>query len=215
MHLNHPWLGVVRNLAGSLRGQLPVEVALGDERYSHPQHPVGYEEQQADCTHSDLPRPVLVSEAQCLLEGILQDILFEQGHVQVLGKLPGQGRLPRSRRACNSLTPFRCPHAVHPCPSVDSGLGVVRLLLPRSERSLRFRVKPIFPVLGVFRLKEQSKRDSGNTVRSCKAIQRGYLMDSHQRKFFCGLALRADRPVSLPAPALAPQVTHHPRRGPS
>ena len=26
-------------------------------------------------------------------------------------------------RACNSLTPFRCPHAVHPCPSVDSGLG--------------------------------------------------------------------------------------------
>ena len=25
-------------------------------------------------------------------------------------------------RACNSLTPFHCPHAVHPCPSVDSGL---------------------------------------------------------------------------------------------
>ena len=25
-------------------------------------------------------------------------------------------------RACNSLTPFRCPHAVHPCPSVDLGL---------------------------------------------------------------------------------------------
>ena len=24
-------------------------------------------------------------------------------------------------RACNSLTPFRCPHAVHSCPSVDSG----------------------------------------------------------------------------------------------
>ena len=33
---------------------------------------------------------------------------------------------PNSRsdhRACNSLTPFRCPHAVHPCPSVDSGLA--------------------------------------------------------------------------------------------
>ena len=27
-------------------------------------------------------------------------------------------------RACNSLTPFRCPHAVHPCPSVDSGVEV-------------------------------------------------------------------------------------------
>ena len=26
-------------------------------------------------------------------------------------------------RACNSLTPFRCPHAVHSCPSVDSGLS--------------------------------------------------------------------------------------------
>ena len=24
-------------------------------------------------------------------------------------------------RACNSLTPLHCPHAVHPCPSVDSG----------------------------------------------------------------------------------------------
>ena len=24
-----------------------------------------------------------------------------------------------------SPTPFRCPHAVHPCPSVDSGLGQV------------------------------------------------------------------------------------------
>ena len=26
--------------------------------------------------------------------------------------------------ACNSLTPFRCPHVVHPCPSVDSGLAL-------------------------------------------------------------------------------------------
>ena len=30
----------------------------------------------------------------------------------------GPGHLPRS-----CLTPFRCLHAVHPCPSVDSGLG--------------------------------------------------------------------------------------------
>ena len=37
---------------------------------------------------------------------------------------PPTSRLPNSspdHRACNSLTPFRCPHAVHPCPSVDSG----------------------------------------------------------------------------------------------
>ena len=26
-------------------------------------------------------------------------------------------------RACNSLTPLRCSRAVHPCPSVDSGLA--------------------------------------------------------------------------------------------
>ena len=37
---------------------------------------------------------------------------------------PPTCRLPKfepDHRACNSLTPFRCPHAVHPCPSVDSG----------------------------------------------------------------------------------------------
>ena len=41
---------------------------------------------------------------------------------------PPTSRLPKfeppDHRACNSLTPFRCPHAVHPCPSVDSGLSV-------------------------------------------------------------------------------------------
>ena len=40
---------------------------------------------------------------------------------------PPTSRLPKfeppDHRACNSLTPFRCPHAVHPCPSVDSGLN--------------------------------------------------------------------------------------------
>ena len=30
---------------------------------------------------------------------------------------------------------------------------------------------PVFPILGVFRLNRQSKRDSGSIVRSCKAIQ--------------------------------------------
>ena len=42
---------------------------------------------------------------------------------------PATSRLPESspdNRACNSLTPFRCPHAVHRCPSVDSGLGAGR-----------------------------------------------------------------------------------------
>ena len=39
---------------------------------------------------------------------------------------PATSRLPESspdNRACNSLTPFRCPHAVHLYESVDLGLG--------------------------------------------------------------------------------------------
>ena len=36
---------------------------------------------------------------------------------------PGYPNSSPDHRACNSLTPFRCPHAVHPCPSVDSGLA--------------------------------------------------------------------------------------------
>ena len=31
-------------------------------------------------------------------------------------------------RACNSLTPCHCPHAVHACPSVDSGLEKLDML---------------------------------------------------------------------------------------
>ena len=41
---------------------------------------------------------------------------------------PATSRLPESspdNRACNSLTPFRCPHAVHLYESVDSGLAEV------------------------------------------------------------------------------------------
>ena len=38
-------------------------------------------------------------------------------------------------RACNSLTPFRYPHAVHPCPSVDSGLDNLQWARPKEARS--------------------------------------------------------------------------------
>ena len=41
---------------------------------------------------------------------------------------------------------------------------------PRSPNGSR-EVHPVFPILGVFRLKGQSKRDSGIVVRSCKASQ--------------------------------------------
>ena len=46
-----------------------------------------------------------------------------QKRLQTAPQPPGYPNSSPDHRACNSLTPFRCPHAVHPCPSVDSGLG--------------------------------------------------------------------------------------------
>ena len=45
-----------------------------------------------------------------------------QKRLQTAPQPPGYPNSSPDHRACNSLTPFRCPHAVHPCPSVDSGL---------------------------------------------------------------------------------------------
>ena len=42
---------------------------------------------------------------------------------------------------------------------------------PARSASLADPVQPGFPILGVFRLKGQPKRDSGSIVRSCKATQ--------------------------------------------
>ena len=39
-------------------------------------------------------------------------------------------------RACNSLTPLPCPRAVHPCPSVDSGLTGFELVFFRDRRTV-------------------------------------------------------------------------------
>ena len=49
-----------------------------------------------------------------------------QKRLQTAPQPPGYPNSSPDHRACNSLTPFRCPHAVHPCPSVDSGLGARR-----------------------------------------------------------------------------------------
>ncbi len=45
-----------------------------------------------------------------------------QKRLQTARQPPVYPNSSSDHRACNSLTPFRCPHAVHPCPSVDSGL---------------------------------------------------------------------------------------------
>ena len=57
-------------------------------------------------------------------------------------------------RACNSLTPFRCPHAVHSCPSVDSGLAKEA---GRGPASISISVYGQIPNLGLIR----AFRDAG------------------------------------------------------
>ena len=44
-----------------------------------------------------------------------------QKRLQITLQPPVYPNSSPDHHACNSLTPFRCPHAVHPCPSVDSG----------------------------------------------------------------------------------------------
>ena len=46
-----------------------------------------------------------------------------QKRLQTAPQPPGYQNSSPDHRACNSLTPFRCPHAVHPCPIGGFGLG--------------------------------------------------------------------------------------------
>ena len=46
-----------------------------------------------------------------------------QDRLQAARRSPAYPNTSPDNRACNSLTPFRCPHAVHLYESVDSGLG--------------------------------------------------------------------------------------------
>ena len=74
-------------------------------------------------------------------------------------------------RACNSLTPFRCPHAVHPCPSVDSGLAKgspnkeIASALSISESTAKTHVANIFQKLDV----------KDRTQAVTQAVQRGII----------------------------------------
>ena len=47
-----------------------------------------------------------------------------QERLQAARRSPAYPNTSPDNRACNSLTPFRCPHAVHLYESVDSGLVV-------------------------------------------------------------------------------------------
>ena len=58
-----------------------------------------------------------------------------QERLQAARRSPAYPNTSPDNRACNSLTPFRCPHAVHLYESVDSGLGYYRLLLGMSQKS--------------------------------------------------------------------------------
>ena len=62
-----------------------------------------------------------------------------QERLQAARRSPAYPNTSPDNRACNSLTPFRCPHAVHLYESVDSGLGA-RLACPL--RLVRFRGTP-------------------------------------------------------------------------
>ena len=59
-----------------------------------------------------------------------------QKRLQTAPQPPGYPNSSPDHRACNSLTPFRCPHAVHPCPSVDSGLVIAERIGPKEATQL-------------------------------------------------------------------------------
>ena len=44
--------------------------------------------------------------------------------LQTVANLPSTRIRARTIASVTSSPPFQCPHAVHPCPSVDSGLGM-------------------------------------------------------------------------------------------
>ncbi len=77
MHLDDPRFRVIRDFFGSLRGELPVEIALGDQRCPRLQRSTGSDKQQVDRAHSDSPRPVFIAKAQGLIKDIFKDILLE------------------------------------------------------------------------------------------------------------------------------------------
>ena len=72
-----------------------------------------------------------------------------QKRLQTAPQPPGYPNSSPDHRACNSLTPFRCPHAVHPCPSVDSGLEPIGFVehLPHG-RVLQHWYRPAGPTPG-------------------------------------------------------------------
>ena len=104
MHLHDPGTNVVRDFGGPLRVELPVEIALGDDRCALLQHLIGGDKQQTDRAHSDSPGPVFISKAQCLIKDVFKYILFEKGNPQVLGYLSAESCLACCRGARSRST---------------------------------------------------------------------------------------------------------------
>ena len=59
-----------------------------------------------------------------------------QKRLQTPANLPSTRIRARSIALVTPSPPFHCPHAVHPCPSVDSGLGEPKILTDRRSISL-------------------------------------------------------------------------------
>ena len=63
-----------------------------------------------------------------------------QERLQAARRSPAYPNTSPDNRACNSLTPFRCPHAVHLYESVDSGLYVWENAVPSWENEVEVLV---------------------------------------------------------------------------
>ena len=92
-------------------------------------------------------------------------------------------------RACNSLTRFRCPHAVHPCPSVDSGLayaetGVMPEDLPYESA---FAVDSPFQRAVAKRLRERGYEVHDEVATAGKFIDIGIVDPERPGRYIIGI----------------------------
>ena len=115
---------------------------------SVPEPPNGQPKVPANSRHSG-PRAPLAASSVLILSPSThrRPPLAPQKRLQTPGPASCLPEFQPDHRACNSFTPFHCPHAVHPCPSVDSGLIVehcsCRPLTHRDALLCRCHLQPV------------------------------------------------------------------------